>query len=61
VETHATYEVEITGWNSYGESVEDAGTFKAESEDAAFELLLNLMRARWDFTEVGDSRVKRLG
>lgn len=30
------YYVEITGWNSHGESVEDAGTFEAPTENEAY-------------------------
>jgi hypothetical protein len=56
-----TYAVEITGWDSWGESCSDEGRIEAASEDEAFEKLLNLMRARWDFTEVGDVRVRKLG
>jgi hypothetical protein len=54
------YRVEITGWNSFGESVEDSAEVEADTEDAAFESLLNRMRSYWDFTEVGDSRIAQI-
>jgi hypothetical protein len=56
----ALYQVEVTGWNSYGESIEDSAQVRAASEDEAMDSLINRMRSMWDLTEVGDCRVHRV-